>query len=322
MKTELDTLYEKVGGWATCQRLSELFHAQIADDPVLKKVFPENLTRATERLALFLAERLGGPSDYTKLRGKNSLLCRHAHVPIGTEEVEAWLRRMDAAIDQAGLPESAQKLLRDYFSETAPTVSDPFLPLYSLPLSELQARLELNPALATACEMGRSLLREAAGNWDLPRVRMLLEYGSDVHVKLRFDHDALYYAANASAPPREAEGCAVVALLIKHGANVNGRSGVGQMTPLHMAARRGTVAIAEVLLSSGAEIEAKDSKGETPLRRAVNCGQEGMVRLLLSHGADPLTQDKQGRMALAAARHEPIRKALQEAVELLHPSTY
>ncbi len=312
MKTDLNTLYEKLGGMETCLRLSERFHGKIANDPVLREVFPKNLTRVTELLALFLAERLGGPAEYTAQRGKNSLLCRHAHLPIGQTEMEAWLRQMFAAIDEAGISDPARQLLRDYFSETVRTVGDPFLPLYHLPLSELKARLDLNPELATACDMGRTLLREAAGRWDLPRVRMLLEYGSDVHVKNRFDHDPLYYAANAFVPRREAEGCAVVELLIKHGAHVNGRSVPALMTPLHMAARRGTVALAEVLLSLGAEIEAKDSKGETPLRRAVNCGQSGIVRLLLSHGADPLTQDKLGRTALAAARHESIRKAMQE----------
>jgi ankyrin repeat protein len=116
---------------------------------------------------------------------------------------------------------------------------------------------------------------------------------------------------------REAEGCVVVQLLLAYGANVNSRCGVGQMTPLHMAARRGTATIAEVLLTSGAEVEAMDTKGETPLRRAVNCGQEGVVRVLLAHGANPLHPDNQGRTPLESARPEAIRELLQDAVRFI-----
>ena len=48
--------------------------------------------------------------------------------------------------------------------------------------------------------------------------------------------------------------------------------------PLHLAARRGNVSIAEALLECGANIEAQDSMGETPLRRAVNCGKIDVQR--------------------------------------------
>lgn len=309
----LHALYEEIGGMQTCQNLSERFHDRIADDPVLRPMFPKDLGPITDHLALFLAERLGGPSSYTARRGKQSLVCRHAHLPIGAEEGERWLGHMDASMEEISLPEAAQQLLHTYFTETAATLADPFLLYYHLPLHELQALLQQKPTLATASDSGRSLLAAAALAWDLPRVQMLLEYGADVHVKDNLGHDPLYRAAGALAPERASEGRAVVALLLQNGAEVNGRSGPGQMTALHMAARRGTVPIAEVLLASGAEIEAKDIKGETPLRRAVNCGQEGVVRLLLTHNADPLSRDKKGSTPLDIARSEPIRNALLQA---------
>lgn len=312
MDDTLDTLYEKIGGIEICRRLSILFHDRVAGDPVLRQVFPKNLAPTTEWLALFLAERLGGPADYTARRGKNSLLCRHAHVPIGSAEGEQWLSHMSAAMDEAGLPESVRLQLSAYFRQTADTLSDPFLFLYHLPLDALQAALDQNPALV-ADNRGRSLLREAAGRWDLPRIQMLLANGADVQVKDHLGYDALSQTARTCPPQRDTEGRAVVELLLQYGADVNSRSGPGCLTPLHLAARRGSVAVAEVLLNAGAEIEAKDAKGETPLRRAVNCGQEGMVRLLLSWGADPLTQDKQGRAARDATRHEFIREALRQA---------
>ena len=59
---------------------------------------------------------------------------------------------MAAAMDEMGLREPARQWLHGFFTRTAPTLADPFLPLYHLPLDELRARLEQEPALATACD--------------------------------------------------------------------------------------------------------------------------------------------------------------------------
>ncbi len=61
-----------------------------------------------------------------------------------------------------------------------------------------------------------------------------------------------------------------------------------------MAARRGNVEAAEALLDCGADIEARDSLGETPFRRAVNCRQPGVAALLLEKGADPHSVGSKG----------------------------
>lgn len=307
-----ETLYEHIGGMETCQRLSERFHERVARDAALREIFPRNLTPTTERFTLFIAEQLGGPTDYTAKRGKQSLICRHAHLSIATAEAQAWLGHMFVALDEVGITAPALQRLRDYFTETAHTLTDPLLPFYRLPLDELRALLEQNPAPATASEMGHTLLGEAVCRWDLPRVRLLLEFGANVNTESLLGHDPLYHATNASAPGSEAEGRGVVELLLRYGADVNRPSGPGQSTPLHMTARRDHVTLAEVLLDAGADMEKKDSKGETPLRRAVNCGKEGMVVFLLSRGADPLSQDKQGRTVFSVARQERIRKALSQ----------
>jgi truncated hemoglobin YjbI len=307
--TKLNGLYEEVGGMEACSQVSKRFHDRVAGDAVLNAIFPKNLAPTTEYLALFLAEILGGPAQYTARRGKPRLLCRHAPLRIGIDEVERWLGHMLVAMEETGLPDTAQQRLQHYFTQVAPTLSDPFISFYQMPLDALRILLTENPALALSASEGRTLLRDAAGRWDVPRVQMLLENGADAR-----GPDVLYRASNALVRGQEAEGCAVVRLLLAHGAGVNSCCGVGQMTPLHMAARRGTVAIAELLLASGAEVEAKDTKGETPLRRAVNCGQEGVVRVLLAHGANPLCLDKQGSTPLESARQEAIRELLQDAV--------
>ena len=314
MDNSIQSIYDDIGGIESFRRLSDLFHSRIDSDPVLKEMFPKNLTALTERLALFLAEQTGGPKLYTTARGKNSLHCRHAHLQIGPQEVEAWLTQMFAAMDEVGIIDPARPLLREYFEKTANSLSDPVHHLYRMPLDDLRVILEQNPEVVTNIDTGSSLLCNAAQNWDLPRVQMLLEFGCDVNGRNTNDHDALYYAANAHSPLLEPDGRTLVELLVQHGANVNDVSGIGRMSPLHMTARRGSVMIAATLIKLGAEIDLKDSKGETPLRRAVNCEKLGIVELLLSNGANPLSRDKKGRSVLDAASNEAIHTALLKAI--------
>ena len=71
---------------------------------------------------------------------------------------------------------------------------------------------------------------------------------------------------------------------------MNFAEGSKRCTPLHMAARRGNVEIAEALLDCGADIDVRDSKGDTPLQRALNCRKPELASLLLARGARHATQ--------------------------------
>ncbi len=75
--------------------------------------------------------------------------------------------------------------------------------------------------------------------------------------------------------------------LLASGADANTRPGDG-MTALHWAAELGHAAVAEVLLSAGAEVEAKTRIGAyTPLHLAGRGGHGPVARALLDAGADP-----------------------------------
>ena len=158
-------------------------------------------------------------------------------------------------------------------------------------------------------DRGRNLICPAAMEWDVPRLRLLLEFGADVESRDGGGHNAIYRVANGSG--NEEEGCEAIKLLIKHGAQVNQVTGVGGMTPLHMSARRGTTKIATTLLDAGAMIDSRDKNGETPLRRAVNCGHEPMARLLISRGANPYAADKKGRTPVDAMQCKNLLLVLE-----------
>jgi hypothetical protein len=84
-----------------------------------------------------------------------------------------------------------------------------------------------------------------------------------------------------------------------------------------MAARRGNVDVARALLDCGADIEARDTLGETPLRRSVNCDKTEVAALLLSRGADRHSIGSKGLTPLLAARTTAMKRLLHQSDNLL-----
>jgi hemoglobin len=109
------TFYDAVGGEETFRRLVHRFYQGVADDPVLRPLYPEqDLSGAEERLRMFLVQYWGGPRTYQEQRGHPRLRMRHVPFAIGEAERDAWLRHMRDAVDSLDLPESADVLLWDY----------------------------------------------------------------------------------------------------------------------------------------------------------------------------------------------------------------
>jgi hemoglobin len=112
---EAVTFYDAVGGEDTFRTLVHRFYAGVAEDPVLRPLYPEpDLTGAEERLRMFLVQYWGGPRTYSAQRGHPRLRMRHAPFRIGTRERDAWLRHMRDAVDSLDLPPDADRLLWDY----------------------------------------------------------------------------------------------------------------------------------------------------------------------------------------------------------------
>jgi hemoglobin len=109
------TFYDAVGGEETFRRLVHRFYEGVADDPLLRPLYPEeDLGPAEERLRLFLIQYWGGPRTYGERRGHPRLRMRHVPFPIGRPEHDAWLHHMRVAVDELELPEQLEKMLWDY----------------------------------------------------------------------------------------------------------------------------------------------------------------------------------------------------------------
>jgi len=75
-------------------------------------------------------------------------------------------------------------------------------------------------------------------------------------------------------------------------------------TALHFAAQNNSVPIGKLLIEAGADIEAKDSYGNTPLFRATfaSHGDCRFIKLLLINGADPNASNHHNVSPLMLAR--------------------
>jgi truncated hemoglobin YjbI len=175
-------------------------------------------------------------------------------------------------------------------------------------LDYVRGKLVEDPALIRERYNGRTLLHvvSAAGNVSL--VELVLRLGADPNAADGGDHPPLYSVGNECRTPG---GPGVVRALVAAGANVNANGGVKRCTALHMAARRGSVEIAQALLDCGADIEAQDSLGETPLRRAVNCEKLDVAALLLARGANRHSMGSKGLTPLLVARSAAMKRLLQ-----------
>ncbi|SFP96224.1 hemoglobin [Amycolatopsis arida] len=118
--TDPESFFAAVGGEPTFREIVARFYAEVAEDEVLRPLYPDaDLGPAEERLRLFLMQYWGGPHTYSEQRGHPRLRMRHAPFRIGPAERDAWLRAMRVAVDEADLPEPYRTQLWNYLEMAA-----------------------------------------------------------------------------------------------------------------------------------------------------------------------------------------------------------
>jgi hemoglobin len=295
-------------------RLVQAFFAKVPLDPILSRVYPKHLRCAIDSLTWYLEERLGESCAYSERRTYLSLREPHAKFRLGEAERTAWLRRMNEALDEVGVAEPVLGELRALFEQAsaylvgrdegagalwkgpramedavaalrAGEVDRAIAIAEALPLSSslrakflamvsesapgyVAKRVMAEPALAHARFGGGCTLLHAVGDPSL--IAQLASLGADANAANDGGHPPLYFVRRAGA----------VEALLAAGAAIDARSGVQQCTALHMAARRGEVAVARTLVAHGANRFLKDKRGDTPLDRAINCRKHAAAEFL------------------------------------------
>jgi ankyrin repeat protein len=135
--------------------------------------------------------------------------------------------------------------------------------------------------------------------YDQPKlVQILLDAGADISMTTRDGNGPLHGATSYDNAVT-----ALLELLIKSGAPVNGRNNNGQ-TPLMYAARNLSKENLGTLLANGSNVQERDNDGKTALMYGSESYSESSVRVLLNAGASIDATDNKGLTPLMYAAKE------------------
>jgi cytohesin len=174
-----------------------------------------------------------------------------------------------------------------------------------------QAMMQNSPDLINSPNGNHPLIRAADAGW-LKVAAFLLDHGADVNAAAGGERPNPF-GRTALHHAAAFGNKAMVELLLSRGAEVNAKGDDGR-TPLYLATERGFQAIVEVLLANKADVNVSDKNtGITPLHLAAESGRVKIIQLLLAAGANPNAENNQGRtpLSFAAGSGSP------ESVEML-----
>ena len=137
-----------------------------------------------------------------------------------------------------------------------------------------------NQIIYTLAELSEPALslQEAAATGNIDSVRSLLEKGARVDER----EDSFFKTALHRAAMAGQRN--IAELLLTKGANANARDS-SVSAPLHYAAQNGHSDTADLLIAKGADLNAKNGAGDPPLESAARYDRQDVIQLLLSKGA-------------------------------------
>ncbi len=115
------TVYDAVGGRAFFDRVIGRFYDAVEVDPLLRPLYPDDLTESRRTTAGFFAQYWGGgTAQYSDERGHPRLRMRHAPFAITTAHAAAWVHHMRAAYDaEPDLPADIRQAMDEHITNAA-----------------------------------------------------------------------------------------------------------------------------------------------------------------------------------------------------------
>ena len=164
-----------------------------------------------------------------------------------------------------------------------------------------------------------SSLHKALRNRNYDAALKIMPTVEDIDALGKDDDGDLVPALVIAAQDPIAEGYDVAkALIEKYGADVEARDSLGK-TPLHTAAMTGHLAIVELLLRNGAEVDALIEGQDidiTPLYLAIQFNNNTVAETLRMHGAKEISKEVREELELDGALTEARMAAFQEMAEV------
>ena len=116
----LDTRVFELIGEEGFGRLVGAFYRRVRTDDLLSPMYPEHdLAGAEERLKDFLVGRFGGPMRYVERRGHPRLRMRHGRFRIDRIARDRWVSLMEEALAETNLHPDTERMLRQFFHDSA-----------------------------------------------------------------------------------------------------------------------------------------------------------------------------------------------------------
>lgn len=155
-----------------------------------------------------------------------------------------------------------------------------------------------------------SVLIYGAESGNPEMVREILRYHPKLEQRDREGKTAVFAAGEYRYEVEESKRAECVRVLVEAGANVNARDNKGN-TPLHETF---LTLVEEELLKLGADVNARNKDGETPIFTTVD---DDAIQLFIEHGADLTIRNNKGETVMEAAKEKgPLRDvALRKAIQ-------
>jgi hemoglobin len=103
------SLYEWLGGGEALNRLMTRFYERVRTNPVLAPVFAGMSDDHPKHVAAFLAEVLGGPTEYSAAHGGHPhMIRRHLNRQLSQEQRREWIALLLDTADELKLPDDPE----------------------------------------------------------------------------------------------------------------------------------------------------------------------------------------------------------------------
>ena len=338
------TLFDRIGGQATVDRLVDSLYDRFAADAVIRPFFGRDLANGRNRQKRFFAEWFGGPPRYSE-SAWGGLYQHHEDLPITPAVAERWLDHLRGALsdavpadgDAASILERARAVALALVNSKhepagrtpeasrhrsqriascgagARTVKQAVLLAQRGQVDELATLVAEIPDVVERAPFAAQLLQSATLAGRIEVVEWLLDHGADanlpwpLHVRLTGGALELVFFVTPLCAARMTRRPQISALLLGRGARED----------VFTAAFLGDLPLVQRLLSERPSLAqvpdpATDVLTVTPIHHAVAGHQLPTLRTLLDHTTEPV---RTGARALRAAAERGGREMIELLLE-------